>query len=255
MARFSGVMPRAVAGQRGAFTAEQLEGVLQPDVYYLAPSGLVCLESTHNAAGGRVWPVDGFREVLALARSRGISTHLDGARIFNAQAATGIPARELISGVDSVMFCLSKGLGCPIGSVLCGSSAFIDQAWRVRKTLGGGMRQAGIVAAAGLYALEHHMERLAEDHENAGLLATGLAELPGVSVWPQETNIVVIELDGPHSAPDLCRRLAEHGVLASPAAAGTDRRRIRMVTHLDVRRTDIVRTVDLLSQELRSPAV
>jgi len=255
MARFSGVMPRAIAGQEGSFTAEQVETALRPDVYYLAPTGLVCLESTHNAAGGRVWPGDRVREIIELAGAKGVPTHLDGARIFNAQVATGTPARELVAGFDSMMFCLSKGLGCPIGSLLCGGSSFIEDARRVRKTLGGGMRQAGIVAAAGLYALEHHVDRLAEDHENARLLATGIAELPAVSVWPQETNIVVIELDGLHTAPDLCRRLGEQGVLASPAAAGTDRRRIRMVTHLDVSRTEMMRTVDLLSQELRSPAV
>ncbi len=252
MARFSGVLARAVAGEGGVFTADQLAGALRPDVYYLAPTGLVCLESTHNAAGGRVWPVGEMRDVVALAHERGIPVHLDGARILNAQVVTGTPVRELVAGLDSVMFCLSKGLGCPVGSLLCGSTPFIEEARRTRKAMGGGMRQAGVLAAAGLYALEHHVERLAEDHAHAELLASGLAEIPGVEVWPQETNIVVLELTGSLSAPELCRRLGNRDVLASPAAAGADQRRIRFVTHLDVSRSDVERTVDLVSEELRS---
>ncbi|MFO8034252.1 MAG: low-specificity L-threonine aldolase [Candidatus Bipolaricaulota bacterium] len=252
MARFWGAMPRAIPGDRGVFTAGQVEQAIRPEAYYLAPTGLICLESTHNAAGGRVWPAESLREIVGLARERGIPVHLDGARIINAQVATGTPARELVAGVDSVMFCLSKGLGCPVGSLLCGSSSFIGEARRVRKALGGGMRQAGIVAAAGLYALDHHVQRLSDDHENACLLASGLTELPGASVWPQETNIVVLELAGTLAAPELCHRLGQQGILASPAAAGADQRRIRFVTHLDVSRSDVLRTVDLISEELRA---
>ena len=254
MARFSGVQPRAILGGRGVFAAAQVAAAIHPDLYYLAPTGLVCLENTHNAAGGRVWPLPFAREILELAHSRGIPVHLDGARIFNAQVATGIPARELAKGFDSVMFCLSKGLGCPVGSLLCGSRDFIAEARRVRKAMGGGMRQTGILAAAGLYALTHHIDRLAEDHENARLLAEGLSEIPGLSVWPQETNIVVFEIEQGPSAQELCARLKGKGVLCSPAAAGTDPKRIRMVTHLGITREDVLRTVDLVARELRGTA-
>ena len=255
MARFSGVQPRVIPGERGAFTAAQVAAAIRPDLYYLAPTGLVCLENTHNAAGGRIWPLERAREILALAHSRGIPVHLDGARILNAAVATGLPPCELVQGFDSVMFCLSKGLGCPVGSLLCGSRDFIVEARRVRKALGGGMRQTGILAAAGLYALEHHVDRLAQDHENARLLAEGLAGIPGLSVWPPDTNIVVVEIEEGPSAQELCARLRARGVLCSPAAAGTDPKRIRMVTHLGISREDVLRTVDLMAEELRGRRV
>jgi threonine aldolase len=250
MARFSGVQPRVIRGERGVFTAHQVETAIRPDLYYLAPTGLVCLENTHNAAGGRVWPLAGAREILELAHSRGIPVHLDGARILNAQIATGIPARELVSGFDSVMFCLSKGLGAPVGSLVAGSREFIAEARRMRKALGGGMRQTGILAAAGLYALEHHIDRLEEDHENARLLAQGLAEIEGISVTEPETNIVVFEITSGPSAPELCCELRELGVLASPARAGTDPRRIRMVTHLGISRDDIRRAIGAVARAM-----
>ncbi len=252
MARFSGVQPRVLVGDRGVFTAPQVALAIRPDLYYLSPTGLVCLENTHNAAGGRIWPLDGAREVLALAHARGIPVHLDGARIFNAAVALGVPAGELAAGFDSVMFCLSKGLGCPVGSVLCGSRAFIAEGRRVRKALGGGMRQAGILAAAGLYALEHHVDRLAEDHLHARLLAEGLAQVPGLSVVPPETNIVLFRIERGPDAAELCERLRARGVLASPAGAGTSPREIRMVTHLGISRPDVERTVDLVGEELRA---
>jgi threonine aldolase len=152
---------------------------------------------------------------------------------------------------DSVMFCLSKGLGCPVGSLLCGSREFIEEARRVRKALGGGMRQAGILAAAGLYALEHHVERLAEDHENARILAQGLSEIPCLSVTPPETNIVMVEILRGPTAAELAERLKRRGVLVAPAGAGTEARKLRLVTHLDVSREDILRTIDLFWEELR----
>ncbi len=250
MARFSGVQPRVIRGERGVFTAHQVETAIRPDLYYLAPTGLVCLENTHNAAGGRVWPLAGAREILELAHSRGIPVHLDGARILNAQIATGIPARELVSGFDSLMFCLSKGLGAPVGSLVAGSREFIAEARRMRKALGGGMRQTGILAAAGLYALEHHIDRLEEDHENARLLAQGLAEIEGISVTEPETNIVVFEITSGPSAPELCCELRELGVLASPARTGTDPRRIRMVTHLGISRDDIRRAIGAVARAM-----
>jgi threonine aldolase len=251
MARFSGVQPRVVFGERGVFSAEQVRHAIRPKLYYLAQTGLVCLENTHNAAGGRIWPLSVAREILEIAHAHGIPVHLDGARIFNASVATGIPVSELVRGFDSVMFCLSKGLGCPVGSLLCGSREFIEEARRVRKALGGGMRQAGILAAAGLYALEHHVERLAEDHENARILAQGLSEIPCLSVTPPETNIVMVEILRGPTAAELAERLKRRGVLVAPAGAGTEARKLRLVTHLDVSREDILRTIDLFWEELR----
>jgi len=251
MARFSGVQPRVVFGERGVFSAEQVRHAIRPKLYYLAQTGLVCLENTHNAAGGRIWPLSVAREILEIAHAQGIPVHLDGARIFNASVATGIPVSELVRGFDSVMFCLSKGLGCPVGSLLCGSREFIEEARRVRKALGGGMRQAGILAAAGLYALEHHVERLAEDHENARILAQGLSEIPCLSVTPPETNIVIVEILRGPTAAELAERLKRRGVLVAPAGAGTEARKLRLVTHLDVSREDILRTIDLFWEELR----
>ena len=251
MARFSGVQPRVVFGERGVFSAEQVRQAIRPKLYYLAQTGLVCLENTHNAAGGRIWPLSGAREILEIAHAHGIPVHLDAARIFNASVATGIPVSELVRGFDSVMFCLSKGLGCPVGSLLCGSREFIEEARRVRKALGGGMRQAGILAAAGLYALEHHVERLAEDHENARILAQGLSEIPCLSVTPPETNIVMVEILRGPTAAELAERLKRRGVLVAPAGAGTEARKLRLVTHLDVSREDILRTIDLFWEELR----
>jgi len=251
MARFSGVQPRVVFGERGVFLAEQVRQAIRPKLYYLAQTGLVCLENTHNAAGGRIWPLSGAREILEIAHAHGIPVHLDAARIFNASVATGIPVSELVRGFDSVMFCLSKGLGCPVGSLLCGSREFIEEARRVRKALGGGMRQAGILAAAGLYALEHHVERLAEDHENARILAQGLSEIPCLSVTPPETNIVMVEILRGPTAAELAERLKRRGVLVAPAGAGTEARKLRLVTHLDVSRADILRTIDLFWEELR----
>jgi threonine aldolase len=236
MARFSGVQPRVVFGERGVFSAEQVRQAIRPKLYYLAQTGLVCLENTHNAAGGRIWPLSVAREILEVAHAHGIPVHLDAARIFNASVATGIPVSELVRGFDSVMFCLSKGLGCPVGSLLCGSREFIEEARRVRKALGGGMRQAGILAAAGLYALEHHVERLAEDHENARILAQGLSEIPCLSVTPPETNIVMVEILRGPTAAELAERLKRRGVLVAPAGAGTEARKLRLVTHLDVSR-------------------
>lgn len=252
MARFSGVQPRVILGERGVFTAGQVASAIRPDLYYLAPTGLVCMENTHNAAGGRIWPLAEARSVLSVAHARGVAVHLDGARIFNAAAAAGLPVGTLVAGFDSVMFCLSKGLGCPVGSILCGARSFVAAARRVRKAFGGGMRQAGFLAAAGLYALEHHVDRLPVDHTHAQLLADGLATLSGLSVLPPETNIVLFDIECGLDAETLCARLRVRGVLASPAGAGTATRGVRMVTHLGISRVDIERTVDRVREELRA---
>ena len=247
MAAFSGVLARPIPTERGVLPLEAVEAAIRPRIYYLSRSGLICLENTHNRKAGAVYPLDAARELLEFAHSRGIPVHLDGARIFNAAVATGLPAKELAEGFDSVMFCLSKGLGAPVGSMLAGSKAFIEEARRVRKMLGGGMRQAGILAAAGLYALEHHIERLAEDHENARLIHDSLKEFEPelLELEPVETNIIIFSLKK-IGAEELAAKLRERGVLIH----AIDPRRIRLVTHLDVNHEQILEAVKAFEEVL-----
>jgi threonine aldolase len=223
----------ALVGEDGRFGADDVRRAIAPDDPHFPRTRLVCVENTHNRSGGRVFPLETIREIAALARERGLALHLDGARIFNAEAATGIPVAEWAAEFDSVAFCLSKGLGAPVGSLLTGPGDFVRRARRFRKQLGGAMRQAGILAAAGLYALEHHTKRLADDHANARRLAAGLAQLQGVRVpRPPETNMVFFQ------APDAARfgaRARERGVLIG----GIDARTLRAVTHLDVSADDV----------------
>jgi threonine aldolase len=233
-AAWAGVQAQTI-GSEGLFTAEQvLEAIPPPDVHF-PPTTVVWIENTHNRAGGRVWPLEQVTAVARAARERWLRVHIDGARLLNAAVALGRSARELASPADSASICLSKGLGAPVGSVLSGSSLFIKRARRYRKMLGGAMRQVGILAAAGLYALEHNVERLAVDHANARLVAEGLAPLRGVRLDPAEvqTNIVIFDLaaTGPDAA-QLIAACAEHGVLFSRMGP----RRVRAVTHLDVDR-------------------
>jgi threonine aldolase len=242
MAAFSGVIPRPIPSERGWLRWEQIEPAIRPKVYYYAQTRLICLENTHNFKGGGVYPLEWAREIIEKAHERGLAVHLDGARIFNAAVATGRSVKELTEGFDSVMFCLSKGLGAPVGSMLVGSAEFVEKARRVRKMLGGGMRQVGVLAAAGLYALEHHIERLAEDHENAQLLAQALREISEVRLEPVETNIVIFEL-AETPAEKLIAELKKRNILA--LAIGP--RRVRLVTHLDVSRADVL----LAAQALR----
>lgn len=211
--------------------------------YYVAPTGLVALENSHNLAGGTVMTRERTEELCDGARSLGLPVHLDGARIFNAAAATGETVEALARPADSIMFCLSKGLGAPVGSILAGSSAFIEKARRWRKLLGGGMRQAGVLAAAALVALRDTPPRLHEDHANARRLAGGVAEIPGVRIDPErvQTNIVIFDVSGTKlTADSICDRLKrEHGVLASGFGSS-----IRMVTHYDVTSADITRALE-----------
>ena len=192
---------------------------------------MLVIENTHNRGGGTVWPQERCAEVAQAAKKAGLAVHLDGARLFNAQVAAGIPARKWADHADSVSVCFSKGLGAPIGSALCGSRELVREARRLRKRLGGGTRQAGILAAAALYALEHSVERLADDHRAARRLAEGLAKLPGVTLDLKRvaTNMVFVEFDEP--ASDLCAKLKGAGVLANPE--GSNPRMVRFVTHLD----------------------
>jgi len=240
LSHFSGCLARPIYGDDGFLTWPEIAKRIAPGIYYRAQTGLIALENTHNMAGGTVWPQRQFDEICDGAHNAGLPVHLDGARIFNAAAASGKSVAELTRNCDSVMFCLSKGLGAPVGSLLVGSRDFIDQARVYRKSLGGGMRQAGILAAAGLIALEKMPARLSEDHENARFLAEGLARIPGIKLDPQkvQTNIVVFEISGMTSS-DLARRLAEQNILAS----GINSQATRMVTHMDVDRTGCARAV------------
>jgi threonine aldolase len=212
----------------GGIALARIAAAIKPDDIHFARTRLLALE---NTIGGRVLPVDYQREVTEFAHGRGLRTHLDGARLFNAIVKLGVPERAAVAGFDSVSVCLSKGLGAPAGSVLLGSRELIDAARRWRKALGGGMRQVGILAAAGLYALEHHVARLADDHANAAHLAAGLREL-GLSLEPPQTNIVFVDIPAEQVAP-LAAHLESHGIRASVAV------HMRLVTHLDVSRADV----------------
>src|SRR5690606_25870901 len=252
MAVLSGCQPRLFHAPGGVPRPADIEALLRPQDDHYPPTSLLCLENTHNLAGGTVVPVERMAELAAVARRHGLAVHLDGARIFNAAAALGVDARELAAPVDSVMFCLSKGLGAPIGSMLCGSREFIARARRARKLLGGGMRQAGVIAAAGLVALDEMIERLPEDHANARRLATGLADLPPLQVDLDavQTNIVMCDVSAIEPAPAFARRLAGAGVLALDA----DDRRVRFVTHKDVDAAGIDRALAIIRDLVRRAA-
>lgn len=252
VAAFSGCVPRTVAAESGVLHWEAIERAIAPKIYYRAPTGLVWIENSHNMAGGTVTPLAVLEGIWAGARTAGLPVHCDGARIFNAATAAGCSVAELTRGFDSVMFCLSKGLCAPVGSMLVGSRAFIAEARSVRKALGGGMRQAGVLAAAGLIALEEMPQRLHEDHSNARLLADALAQLPGVAIEPEsvETNIVIFQLRDGGDAAGFVRDLREHGVLASAVGPHA----VRLVTHADVSRSQCVRSAELLAGLLMGDA-
>lgn len=235
VARVAGLVTRTLANlPDGTIDPAELRAAIRPETIHSPGSRLLCLENTHNRCAGAALPPAAVGELAEIARRRGLAVHLDGARIFNAAAALGVTAAELAAPCDSVSFCFSKGLGAPVGSVLCGSREFVARARRFRKLLGGGMRQAGVLAAAALYALEHHIERLPEDHEHARRLAEGLATLGPFRPLPPQTNIVVVEaLEG--RVDDWVAAFAAAGVLAVAFGPG----RFRMVTHLDVSRADV----------------
>ena len=240
MAAFAGCVARPVHSHDGSgiLTWDEIAGAIHANAaYYVAPTGLIAIENSHNLAGGSVMTRARAEEICEGAHAMNLPVHLDGARIFNSATAQNETVANLARPADSVMFCLSKGLGAPVGSMLLGTRAFIDEARAVRKMLGGGMRQAGVLAAAGLVALQETPARLHEDHENARKLAQGLAELPGVKIDPEKvvTNIVIFDVAETGQTPDaICAQLRERNVLAS--GFGTS---IRMVTHYDVSRADI----------------
>ena len=232
----SSVQLHTLSGEKGIIDPETLRAAVRFENIHFPRSRLLCLENTHNTAGGTVYPLEDFSAVAGAARELGLKVHLDGARLFNAQAATGIPAREWCEHADTVSVCSSKGLGAPVGSLLAGTEEAIFEARRARKAFGGGMRQAGVIAAASLYAFEHHQERLAEDHERARTLASRLREV-GYEVATPETNLVLVEVDKPE---EFLEALAREGVLATPGKPGY----VRLCTHLDVGDEDIEAAVE-----------
>lgn len=249
IAAFSGCQPRTISTEDGIITWAQIKKKIAPKVYYRAQTGLIVMENTTNLAGGTILPQEVGEEVCDRAHEMGLPVHLDGARIFNAAAAMGKPVAEITRKFDSVMFCLSKGLGAPVGSILLGSKAFIEKARAYRKAMGGGMRQAGVLAAAGLVALEKMPGRLKQDHENARLLAEGLVKIPGIKIDPKKspTNILVFDVSATGmEAADFNHRLATRNVLGN--SIGPDQ--MRFVTHYDVSREDCLRALEIVRELL-----
>lgn len=236
MAKFSGVMPHPISTEKDYLPVESVKEEINPKKYYVSRSSLITLENTQNVKGGVVYPEDKASNIIELAEREDIPVHLDGARIFNASVATGHSVERLGEGFDSIMFCLSKGLGAPVGSMLVGDSEFIKGARRVRKELGGGMRQIGILAAAGIYALDNHVERLEMDHENAQLLAENLEDLDELQIKYPDTNILIIDIGKTDmNVEEFSERLEDKGVLVSSVSD----EKIRVVTHLGIEEEDI----------------
>ncbi len=243
----SGVQMHPLPGKLGVITAEQIAAAIRPSDHHFPQTALIALENTHNRAGGTIYPLDEIKRIKKLADENNLKMHLDGARLWNAHIATGIPLDEYGRNFDSISVCLSKGLGAPVGSVLVGSQEFIHEAHRYRKIYGGGMRQAGILAAAGLYALDHHLQRLATDHERAKKLAVSLNSFDGVHVDldASQTNIVIAEFDQTQfNVNQVVSALVENGVLG----IAFSQTKIRFVTHLDLDDEDIERAIAVFDQ-------
>lgn len=250
-AALNGVMCRTFEGHQGIIDVHHIDGQVKGDADYTPRTRLVCLENTHNRGGGKIYPLETMQRVSRWAHHNGLAVHLDGARLWNASVATGISLKTWCQEMDSISVCFSKGLGAPVGSALVGAKEFIKRARRIRKMFGGGMRQAGVLAAAAIYALDHHMDRLAEDHLHAKRLAELATAIPGITLGQDtvETNLVFLKLDEKMvSAEELQHRLQTQGVLALPTARHT----LRMVTHLDVSREQIERTGQVMQQLLSS---
>jgi threonine aldolase len=247
MSAIAGCMPRVARGEDGILTWEEIKAVIRPKIYYDSQTALICLENTSNMAGGTVYPTDRVNEICDRAHDMGLKVHLDGARIFNAATALGDHVAVMAKKVDSVMFCLSKGLGAPVGSMVLGTKAFMEKARIYRKMFGGGMRQAGVIAAAGLIALEKSPARLHIDHENAQRLAEGIAEIPGLRIDPEKvrSNIVIFDCSKTgKTAVELCDALYERGVWAQDTALYS----VRIVTHCDVDRAGCERALSVLKE-------
>jgi len=237
MSALAGVQPRTIQGDRGVMNPDDVKAAIRPDDIHFPKTSLICLENTHNKAGGAILPWDNMKTIYEVAQQNNIPVHLDGARIFNASVATGISVKEYASLTDTVQFCLSKGLGAPVGSILVGPKSFIERARKWRKRLGGGMRQAGVIAAPGLIALNDMVDRLADDHDNAKSLAGSVSSIPGLEVEGKiETNIVLVNVkETGMDAEKFLAKLKEQGVLAVPFGPYT----IRMVTNKEVSAKDL----------------
>ena len=249
LSALAGLLPRVVDGNDGVLSWDAISTAIRPKVYYRPQTSLICLENTVNMAGGTVYETRVVDDICDRAHARGIHVHLDGARIFNAATYLGEDVARMTKGVDSVQFCLSKGLGAPVGSMIAGSRDFIERCRPIRKMLGGGMRQAGVLAAAGLLALEEGPKRLKDDHENAQVLAERLSRVPGIELNPGkvQTNIVIFSVKPSGlSSAEFLTQIASRGVLAVPV----DAHRVRMVTHLDVTRRDIENASDIVASVL-----
>jgi threonine aldolase len=247
MSAIAGCMPRIARGDDGILAWEQIEAVVRPRIYYDSQTALVCLENTHNMAGGTTYTVDRINDICTHAHAAGLKVHLDGARVFNAAVALGVTVDDMTRNVDSIMFCLSKGLGAPVGSMIVGSQEFIDKARIYRKMFGGGMRQVGVLAAAGRVALEESPKRLHIDHQNARRLAEGIAQIPGLQVDPRnvQTNIVIFDCKKTGlDAVQLCDALKPHGIWALDTAPYS----VRFVTHCDVDAAGIERALGVLRE-------
>jgi threonine aldolase len=252
MSAVAGCMPRIARSDDGILTWKQIEAVIRPRIYYDSQTALVCLENTHNMAGGTVYPTVQVEEICDQAHAVGLKVHLDGARIFNAAVALGEDVARMTRKVDSVMFCLSKGLGAPVGSMVAGSRGFIDNARVYRKMFGGGMRQAGVIAAAGLVALEKSSARLHIDHKNAKRLAEGIARIPGFAIDPAKvrTNIVIFDCSKTgKTAVEWCEVLYKRGVWVQDTAVHS----VRLVTHCDVDEAGIARALAVLEEVAERP--
>lgn len=244
-AALSGVSARCVEGERGILSAEAVRRAVRPEggLSHFPVSKLVCVENTANRGGGVVYPLEVLRAIGEAAKEKGMAYHLDGARVFNAAVKQDVPVAEIAAPFDSISCCLSKGLGCPVGSLILGSRKFVDRAHRFRKMFGGGMRQAGFLAAAGVYALDHHVERLHDDHTRTQWLAESLAGLPGIEIdlGSVETNMVYMDVSGSGmSAAEFSAGLKEHGVLLSAISES----RLRVVVHLDVDDEGIAHSIE-----------
>jgi threonine aldolase len=251
VAWFSGCVVRAIQTANGILTWEEVRRAIRPVSPYSAPTGLVTIENTHNMHGGTVYPMAVLREICDGVHERGLKVHMDGARVFNASTALNVPVREIAAGADTVMFCLSKGLCAPAGSILAGPASLIAKGRLYRKRLGGGMRQVGVLAAACRIALEELPKRLCEDHENAKFLGEGLARISGVQIDPRNvaTNIVVFDVSGTGIAPaEISARLKARGVLLNPI----NERQMRAVTHRDVNRADCESALGAMAEAVAS---
>lgn len=252
-AQLSGLAVRPIAGEFGVLKPEQLVDCIRPDADLYSRTRLVCLENTHNRGAGRIQPYETVEQICRWAHDNGLRTHLDGARLFNAVVATGIAAPKWASHFDTVSCCFSKGLGAPVGSALSGPKDLIDEARRHRRVFGGSMRQAGVIAAAALYALDHHIDRLVEDHKNAQLLADAVAGCPSLELWPKEidTNIVILRVQNTWgTAKEFVAAARQHGLLLLAVAPQV----VRAVTHLDVSKSDIERARSIV-QEVAAKSV